>query len=203
MFFWSGMVPRAPSLDLYSDCDDKMLFWGHTSVASAEEKFTIGHESTGTVVSVGSNVQGFNPGDPVGCLMCSYACCMPYSMDCPQSKELMGWLKPFRWVRRMPRSQCTLCKREWSSPWIFYPWSLCRLFAVGLSECHGASRWHGSCFCRSFILCWTNRSVDKKLSPFLIHIPLSDQKLVWQHTTQSTNANWNQETGLQSLDVAD
>lgn len=43
------------------------------------EKVTIGHENTGTVAAIGRNVTGFKIGDPVGCLGCSYACCMSSS----------------------------------------------------------------------------------------------------------------------------
>lgn len=43
------------------------------------EKVTIGHENTGTVAAIGKNVTGFKVGDPVGCLGCSYACCMSSS----------------------------------------------------------------------------------------------------------------------------
>ena len=70
------MMLKALSLNPCSKYD-KMLFWGHTMGASPAEKFTIGHENAGTVVAIGSNVQGFKPGDPVGCLVCSYACCKP------------------------------------------------------------------------------------------------------------------------------
>lgn len=84
----------------------------------------------------------------------------------------------FRWVRRMPRSQSPLCKREWPPPWIYCPWSLCRVFTIRSSECHGASRWHGSCFYGSLILCWNNRLVDKK-SFLLGPIPSTNRKLVW------------------------
>jgi D-arabinose 1-dehydrogenase-like Zn-dependent alcohol dehydrogenase len=53
-----------------------MLFWGHTAEKPPMEKVTIGHENTGIVAAVGSKVQGFRVGDKVGCLGCSYACCM-------------------------------------------------------------------------------------------------------------------------------
>ena len=38
------------------------------------EKVTIGHENTGTVVAIGSQVKWFQVSDPVGCLGCSYVC---------------------------------------------------------------------------------------------------------------------------------
>lgn len=53
-----------------------MLFWGHTAEKPPMEKVTIGHENTGRVAAIGKNVTGFKVGDPVGCLGCSYACCM-------------------------------------------------------------------------------------------------------------------------------
>lgn len=56
-----------------------MLFWGHTAEKPPMEKVTIGHENTGTVAAIGRNVTGFKIGDPVGCLGCSYACCMSSS----------------------------------------------------------------------------------------------------------------------------
>lgn len=52
-----------------------MLFWGHTAEKPPMEKVTLGHENTGVVVAIGSNVKGFKVGDKVGCLGCSYACC--------------------------------------------------------------------------------------------------------------------------------
>lgn len=54
----------------------KMLFWGHTAEEPPTNKTTIGHENTGYVVGIGKDVQGFKIGDLVGCLGCSYACCM-------------------------------------------------------------------------------------------------------------------------------
>ena len=58
-----------------------MLFWGHTAEEPPTDRMTIGHENTGYVVAMGKEVKGFNIGDPVGCLNCSYACCK--------------WLAPF------------------------------------------------------------------------------------------------------------
>lgn len=52
-----------------------MLFWGHTAEEPPTDRMTIGHENTGYVVAMGEEVKGFNIGDPVGCLNCSYACC--------------------------------------------------------------------------------------------------------------------------------
>lgn len=59
-----------------------MLFWGHTAEKPLMDKVTIGHENTGCVAAIGSNVQGFQIGDIVGCLGCSYACC---------ESSLMSW----------------------------------------------------------------------------------------------------------------
>ena len=52
-----------------------MLFWGHTAEEPPEDTVTIGHENTGFVIAMGNDVTGFEIGDPVGCLGCSYACC--------------------------------------------------------------------------------------------------------------------------------
>lgn len=46
------------------------------------EKVTIGHENTGIVTAMGSKVTGFMVGDKVGCLGCSYACCMLIGSRC-------------------------------------------------------------------------------------------------------------------------
>lgn len=46
------------------------------------DKVTIGHENTGFVTAIGSNVQGFKVGDVVGCLGCSYACCKLQFLGC-------------------------------------------------------------------------------------------------------------------------
>ncbi|KAL2784601.1 chaperonin 10-like protein [Aspergillus keveii] len=66
---------------------DLMLFWGHTAEKPPMEKVTVGHENTGIVAAVGSNVQGFRVGDKVGCLGCSYACydcegCQVHNLFC-------------------------------------------------------------------------------------------------------------------------
>ena len=53
----------------------KMLFWDGTKEEATSENVTIGHENTGIVVEVGRNAKGFEVGDKVGCLGCSYACC--------------------------------------------------------------------------------------------------------------------------------
>jgi len=52
-----------------------MLFWGHTAEKPPKPRITIGHENAGVVVEMGKNVKGFQVGDKVGCLGCSYACC--------------------------------------------------------------------------------------------------------------------------------
>ena len=75
---WYSIHRRRTLLDLAKTsnfCSIKMLFWGHTAETPPMEKVTIGHENTGTVVAMGSQVKGFQIGDPVGCLGCSYACC--------------------------------------------------------------------------------------------------------------------------------
>ncbi len=59
-----------------------MLFWGHTAEKPPMEKVTIGHENTGIVTAMGSKVTGFMVGDKVGCLGCSYACCMLIGSRC-------------------------------------------------------------------------------------------------------------------------
>lgn len=60
----------------------QMLFWGHTAEKPPMDKVTIGHENTGFVTAIGSNVQGFKVGDVVGCLGCSYACCKLQFLGC-------------------------------------------------------------------------------------------------------------------------
>lgn len=62
-----------------------MLFWGHTAEKPPTEKVTIGHENTGIVVAIGSKVTGFQVGDKVGCLGCSYACCMLIELWLPKT----------------------------------------------------------------------------------------------------------------------
>jgi D-arabinose 1-dehydrogenase-like Zn-dependent alcohol dehydrogenase len=68
-----------------------MLFWGHTAEKPPTDRMTIGHENTGFVVARGKNVKGFDIGDPVGCLGCSYACCKPH--EC--SRHGLKWSNNF------------------------------------------------------------------------------------------------------------
>ncbi|KAJ5698171.1 hypothetical protein N7462_000176 [Penicillium macrosclerotiorum] len=73
---------------------DLMLFWGHTAEKPPMDKVTIGHENTGTVTAIGSNVQGFKMGDIVGCLGCSYACyecdgCQVHNLHCAEGTGRM------------------------------------------------------------------------------------------------------------------
>lgn len=55
-----------------------MLFWNHTAEKPESDRITLGHENTGHVVAKGKMVKGFEIGDPVGCLGCSYACCKDF-----------------------------------------------------------------------------------------------------------------------------
>ncbi|KAL2826255.1 chaperonin 10-like protein [Aspergillus cavernicola] len=76
---------------------DLMLFWGHTAEKPPMDKVTIGHENTGIVAAIGSKVAGFQVGDKVGCLGCSYACydcegCGVHNLFC---KEGTGKLHGF------------------------------------------------------------------------------------------------------------
>ncbi|KAJ8116178.1 hypothetical protein OPT61_g2335 [Boeremia exigua] len=79
---------------------DLMLFWGHTAEKPPTDKITIGHENTGHVVAKGRNVTGFEIGDPVGCLGCSYACyecegCQVHNLWCEKGTgRLHGFTCP-------------------------------------------------------------------------------------------------------------
>ncbi|KAL3292847.1 xylitol dehydrogenase [Colletotrichum asianum] len=102
-------------------CGSDVHYWDHGRIGHfvVEEHMVLGHESSGTVVEVGSAVTGLQPGDKVAiepgypcrwcaeCLAGRYNLCpdMVFAVTPPHHGTLTGfWAAPFDFCYRLPRN---------------------------------------------------------------------------------------------------